>query len=143
MTTDTSEKGLETLIMRHMTGEDGLCASGTQEAAETPDFMAEQKAAGSGWHAGFASAYDRAHCIDAVQLFTFLFATQPETLAKLNIGNYRDAKNITRQKFLARISSENEGLVRVSPEKFHLLEHPTLHYFEGSDVLLLPTDTFL
>ena len=106
MTTDTSEKGLETLIMRHMTGEDGLCASGTQEAAETPDFMAEQKAAGSGWHAGFASAYDRAHCIDAVQLFTFLFATQPETLAKLNIGNYRDAKNITRQKFLARISSE-------------------------------------
>jgi type I restriction enzyme R subunit len=27
-------------------------------------------------------------------------------LAKLNIANYRDAKNITRQKFLARISSE-------------------------------------
>ncbi len=24
MTTDTSEKGLETLIMRHMTGTDGL-----------------------------------------------------------------------------------------------------------------------
>ena len=24
MTTDTSEKGLETLIMRHMTGEDGF-----------------------------------------------------------------------------------------------------------------------
>ena len=26
MTTDTSEKGLETLIMRHMTGTDGLAA---------------------------------------------------------------------------------------------------------------------
>ena len=27
MTTDTSEKGLETLIMRHMTGEDGLAVA--------------------------------------------------------------------------------------------------------------------
>ncbi len=27
MTTDTSEKGLETLIMRHMTGTDGLAAA--------------------------------------------------------------------------------------------------------------------
>ena len=34
MTTDTSEKGLETLIMRHMTGEDGL--------AVTPNRVAEQ-----------------------------------------------------------------------------------------------------
>ena len=27
MTTDTSEKGLETLIMRHMTGTDGLAVA--------------------------------------------------------------------------------------------------------------------
>ena len=27
MTTDTSEKGLETLIMRHMTGTDGLAVT--------------------------------------------------------------------------------------------------------------------
>jgi hypothetical protein len=33
MTTDTSEKGLETLIMRHMTGTDGL--------AVAPDLAAE------------------------------------------------------------------------------------------------------
>ena len=106
MPTDTSEKGLETIIIRHMTGTDGLFADGTSPVMDSPDSIAAQKAGGSGWHAGSPAAYDRAHCIDVVQLFAFLHSTQPETLAKLNIGNYRDAKNITRQKFLARISSE-------------------------------------
>lgn len=105
-TTDTTEKGLETLIMRHMTGEDGLATEGSFTVENTPDGIAAAKAGGSGWHAGQPSAYDRAHCIDVAQLFAFLRATQPETLAKLNIGNYGDAKDITRQKFLARISSE-------------------------------------
>jgi len=105
-TTDTSEKGLETLIMRHMTGEEGIFPDSIATIQETPNEIAAGKASGSGWYAGQPTAYDRAHCIDVVQLFTFLNATQPDTLAKLNIGNYRDAKNITRQKFLARISSE-------------------------------------
>jgi type I restriction enzyme R subunit len=128
MPTDTTEKGLETLIMRHMTGEDGLF-HGTEQAAETPDFIAEQKAAGGGWHAGFAIAYDKAHCIDAVQLFAFLHASQPDTLAKLNITDYRDSKNIVRQKFLARVSAEvgKRGVIDVlrrgisdGPLHFHL-----------------------
>lgn len=106
MPTDTTEKGLETLIMRHMTGEDGFHPTGTSSVAETSAESAARKANGSGWFAGHPDDYDRAHCIDVVQLLAFLRATQPETLAKLNIGNYRDAKNITRQKFLARISSE-------------------------------------
>jgi type I restriction enzyme R subunit len=106
MPTDTTEKGLETLIMRHMTGEDGIFLDGVAPVMDTPDGIAAQKAGGSGWRAGSPDAYDRAHCIDVTQLFAFLQATQPDTLAKLNIANYRDAKNITRQKFLARISSE-------------------------------------
>jgi type I restriction enzyme R subunit len=106
MPTDTTEKGLETLIMRHMTGEDGFSSASEPLIRESPDEIAAGKAGGSGWHAGSPDAYDRAHCIDVTQLFAFLQATQPDTLAKLNIGNYRDAKNITRQKFLARISSE-------------------------------------
>jgi len=106
MPTDTTEKGLETLIMRHMTGEDGFSSASEPVIHDTPDGIAADKAGGSGWHAGSPDAYDRAHCIDVTQLFAFLQATQPETLAKLNIANYRDAKNITRQKFLARISSE-------------------------------------
>lgn len=106
MPTDTTEKGLETLIMRHMTGEDGIFLDGVAPVMDTPDGIAADKAGGSGWRAGSPDAYDRAHCIDVTQLFAFLQATQPDTLAKLNIANYRDAKNITRQKFLARISSE-------------------------------------
>jgi type I restriction enzyme R subunit len=106
MPTDTTEKGLETLIIRHMTGEDGLSSDSESVINETPDGIAADKAGGNGWHAGSPNDYDRAHCIDVSQLFAFLQATQPDTLAKLNIGNYRDAKNITRQKFLARISSE-------------------------------------
>jgi type I restriction enzyme R subunit len=106
MPTDTTEKGLETLIMHNMTGEDGFSSASEPLIRETPDEIAAGKAGGSGWHAGSPDAYDRAHCIDVTQLFAFLQATQPDTFAKLNIGNYRDAKNITRQKFLARISSE-------------------------------------
>ncbi len=106
MPTDITEKGLETLIMRHMTGEDGLFSDEASPVRETPDGMAASKAEGSGWIAGNPAAYDRAHCVDEVQLFAFLNATQPETMAKLGIGDYRDAKNMTRQKFLTRLGSE-------------------------------------
>ena len=36
MTTNTSEKGIETLIMRHMTGTDGLAPVAEGLVAETP-----------------------------------------------------------------------------------------------------------
>jgi hypothetical protein len=39
MTTDTSEKGLETLIMLHMTGTHGLTSVPDWMATETPDFV--------------------------------------------------------------------------------------------------------
>ena len=106
MPTDITEKGLETLIMRHMTSDDGLFSDEASSVQETPDGMAAGKAEGSGWIVGNPAAYDRAHCVDEVQLFAFLHATQPETMAKLGIGDYRDAKNMTRQKFLTRLGSE-------------------------------------
>ena len=101
MKTDTSEKGLETLIMRHMTGTDGL-ASGAAVA------MAEEAPAkeGSGWFAGSDSAYDREFAVDSEQLFSFLIATQPEEWAKLGIGDYKDKQGMARHKFLARLQGE-------------------------------------
>lgn len=101
MKTDTSEKGLESLIMRHMTGTDGLSAGAASEVCE-----AKPKSEGSGWYAGHASSYDREFALDVEQLFEFLITTQPEETAKLGIGDYRDRKNIARQKFLARIQGE-------------------------------------
>ncbi len=100
MTTDIREKGLETLIMRHMTGMDGL--------AVTPGVWAETTLpyGGTGYIAGSAKDYDRAHAIDVPQLFAFLHATQPEAFKKLMMADANDPKDINRLKFLARVSSE-------------------------------------
>ena len=77
MKTDTSEKGLESFIMRHLTGRDGLAAGAPSGVAETaPGY------GGSGWFAGNDSAYDREFAVDSEQLFAFLIATQPEEWAK-------------------------------------------------------------
>ena len=99
MTTDTSEKGLESLIMRHMTGTDGLAL---------PTFVAKAAPSknGSGWFAGNSAAYDREFAVDNEQLFSFLSITQPDEYAKLGIADYRDTKSMARQKFLARLQGE-------------------------------------
>ena len=98
--TDTSESGLESLIMRDMTGTDGRFtgAAGVAEAPGTPG--------GTGWIAGRDAAYDREFAVDTEQLFTFLIATQPEEWAKLGIANYKDTQGMARQKFLARLQGE-------------------------------------
>jgi len=100
MTTDISEKGLETLMMRHMTGEDGL--------AVAPGVTRERMApfGGIGYVAGSAKDYDRAHALDVPQLFAFLRATQPDAFRKLAMVDAGDAKDVSRLKFLARLSSE-------------------------------------
>jgi type I restriction enzyme, R subunit len=125
--TDISEKGLETLIMRHMTGVDGLVFDGPSEALDTPDALAAAKAAGSGWLAGNPKDYDRTHALDLPHLFGFLLATQPEMVRKLGIVHYGDAKDIHRQKFLARLSSEigKRGVIDVLRKG---LEHGPLHF---------------
>ena len=46
--TNTTEKGLETLIMEQMTGSDGLFVDGLGPVAETPDEIAAKKASGTG-----------------------------------------------------------------------------------------------
>ena len=100
MTTDTSEKGLETLIMRHMTGTDGLAVPANMVAERPPQY------GGTGYIAGSAKDYDRAHALDVPQLFAFLRATQPEAFKMLAFADANDAKDINRLKFLARLSAE-------------------------------------
>ncbi len=78
MSTDTTEKGLESLIMRHMTGTDGLFAGNVSVVAESAPTLG-----GSGWFAGHPAAYDREYAVDAEHLFAFLVATQPDEFAKL------------------------------------------------------------
>ena len=122
MKTDTSEKGLESLIMRHLTGADGMASPAGKGMAES----APSKS-GSGWLAGNATSYDREFAVDTEQLFTFLMLTQPEEWAKLGIANYKDKESMARQKFLARLQGEvtRRGVIEVLR---HGIKHGALSF---------------
>ena len=76
MKTDTSEKGLESLIVADM--------------------------ASAGWIMGDPADYDREYAVDLVQLQAFLAATQPRAAESLRL----DEDNPTRRQFLARLQGE-------------------------------------
>lgn len=78
MTSDTSELGLEALIVRDMTSEVG------------------------GWIGGVPSDYNREYCVDLKQLTTFLRASQPEVSEGLDL----DEDGPIRRKFLSRLQGE-------------------------------------
>ena len=132
MSTDTSEKGLETLIMRHMTGTDGLlpAAPVSTGGAPTTDVASRFIAplGGTGFLAGSPKDYDRAHALDEYQLFAFLKATQPEAFRKLAMLDTEDARDINRLKFLTRLSSEigKRGVVDVLRKGME--HHPAGHF---------------
>ena len=96
MTTDTSEKGLESLIVEQMTG--AISAPVGPGFAEEPQpFVGLHK-----WLLGDPKAYDRAWTVDLVQLRAFVAATQPPLLAAFDLDN----DSPVRQKFLARLQGE-------------------------------------
>lgn len=122
MTTDTSERGLETLIMRHMAGTDGLAVAPNRVAERPPPY------GGTGYTAGSADDYDRAHALDVPQLFAFLRVTQPELFKKLGMANPDDPQDINRLKFLSRISGEcgsKRGVIDVLRKG---VEHGPVHF---------------
>ena len=94
MTTDTSELGLERLIVAAMTGVAPAAGGGV---AETPATYGERR-----WVEGNPHDYDREHAIDLVQLTAFLQATQPEVAEALDLAN----DGPTRLRFLARLQGE-------------------------------------
>ena len=122
MSTDISEKGLESLIVRHMTGTDGL--------AVAPDTVARPPVpyGGTGYLAGSAKDYDRTHALDVAQLFAFLRATQPEAFKKLAMVDAHDAKDLNRIKFLSRLSAEvgKRGVIDVLRKGIE--HHPAGHF---------------
>ncbi len=97
MKTDTSEKGLESLIVAAMTGVP------TEPSSNEP-VVGHPKAVygGSGWIAGSSDDYDREFCVDLPQLRTFLIETQPNIAEALDL----DHDSPTRRKFLARLQGE-------------------------------------
>jgi len=78
MSTDLSEKALETLIVDYMTY------------------------SGGGWLVGEPKDYEREYAVDLAHLAMFLRATQPEVAEALDL----DHDGPTRRKFLARLQGE-------------------------------------
>ena len=106
MATDTSEKGLESLIVASLTGTDGESVSlGGILDGTTPPYM------GGGYVQGNPADYDRAHALDVAKLLFFLQTTQPEIFEQLHL----EADGPERQKFLARLQGEitRRGVVDV------------------------------
>lgn len=94
MPTDTTERGLETLIFATMT--------------EAPPGEPRSKAE---WLAGKADDYDRGYCVDVPMLLAFLEETQPSIVVQLGIAE----DGPKRQQFLARLQGEitKRGIVDV------------------------------
>jgi type I restriction enzyme R subunit len=106
MSTDTSEKGLESLIVKAMTGRTDLL-SPPHVATDT----AVPVAGGTGWLLGDANDYDRSTCVDVVQLRAFLSFTQPALVEMFSLAT----DGPTRKQFLSRIETEvrKRGVVDV------------------------------
>ncbi|MCB0251742.1 MAG: type I restriction endonuclease subunit R, partial [Anaerolineae bacterium] len=95
-TTDTSERGLESLIVAAMAGE--------PVRAPVTGGIGEPSAlyGGTGWRLGNWRDYDREYCVDLAQLSAFLQETQPSAAEALDL----DTDGPTRRKFLARLQGE-------------------------------------
>jgi len=97
MTTDTSETGLEELIVSAMTGHSHRTTAGPFEGREP-----QEPYGGTGWLLGDSRDYDREYCLDLNQLRSFLETTQPKDAQALELASDTPA----RRKFLARLQAE-------------------------------------
>jgi type I restriction enzyme, R subunit len=97
MRSDTSEGGLEALIVADMTG-----ARELQPVATSFHAPSDPLAALRYWLIGDPHDYDRAWTLDLVQFTEFVRATQPDLVGKLDLED----DSPTRQKFLGRLQGE-------------------------------------
>jgi len=97
MTTDTSEKGLESVIISAMTGTTGVEPLKPGRAADS-----EAGFGRGGWILGYAKDYDREHAVDFAQLGDFIFETQRPLVEAIDLQH----DTPTRRTFLARLQGE-------------------------------------
>jgi type I restriction enzyme, R subunit len=96
--TDTSEKGLEALIVAQMIGMPAAVPKGPGIEEEPEPFVGLHN-----WVLGNPQDYDRAFTVDLAQLRAFLGATQEYLIEAFDL----DHDSPARQKFLARLQGEN------------------------------------
>ena len=98
MKSDTSEKGLESLIVAAMTGQPSSKPPPSGEGIG----LIRARYGGTGWILGQAQDYEREFCVDLTQLRIFLSTTQPQVAEALDLEH----DSPTRRKFLARLQGE-------------------------------------
>lgn len=106
MTTDTSEGGLEDIIVADLTGLD-LKATRSGGMTETPEpFIGLTH-----YRLGDRDAYDRDYAVDLSQLTAFIAATQPDLAEALDLKT----DGPTRRAFLSRLQGEitRNGVIHV------------------------------
>ena len=103
-TTDTSEKGLESLIVSALTG---------RPIPDTATGPRDERApyGGAGYVQGVSHDFDRDYAVDLAKLLDFLQATQPDVVEHFDLT----ADTIRRRKFLARLRDEitRRGIIDV------------------------------
>ena len=97
MNTDTSERGLEALIVSQMTGRAAASPTGAEFDDKPEPYVGLHN-----WLLGDPQDYDRSWTVDLAQLRAFLGPTQPTLIAALDL----ESDTPTRQKFLARLQGE-------------------------------------
>ncbi len=107
-TTDTSEKGLESLIVRHLTDADD---QSTQAVPPNTLQSLRGRYVIGGYVLGGATHYNRDVALDVPKLLAFLQATQPDAAATLELSQ----DGIKRTQFLHRLQGEitRRGVVDV------------------------------
>jgi type I restriction enzyme R subunit len=105
-TTDTSEKGLEALIVASLTGRSGAGAASLGGVREDGTTYAS-----GGYVLGDPADYDRANAVDLAKLLAFLRATQPRVVEQFGL----EEQGTGRANFLARLQGEvaKRGVVDV------------------------------
>lgn len=108
MTSDTTEKGLELIILQALTGlskEQILQPKQGDVKESSPGF------GGQGYLLGRPQDFDRDHAVDTYYLFDFIRKTQFKVFERLNIG----VEGNSRLQFLARLQGEiaKRGIVDV------------------------------
>jgi type I restriction enzyme R subunit len=104
-TTDTSEKGLESLIIAAMTG----AANGEETEGVVADVSGTYGI--KRWIQGDSTNYEPDYALDLVQLTAFFRATQPDLVESFDLEN----ASPNRHKFLSRIQGEitRRGIIDV------------------------------
>ncbi len=103
-TTDTSEKGLETLIVKYLT-------SNSDTASDSKTLETSPEYAIGGYVQGRSEDFDRDHAVDIAKLQDFVGITQPKAAEALDL--YNDSPQ--RNQFLHRLQGEiaRRGIIDV------------------------------